>query len=623
MRVVATAGHVDHGKTTLLRALTGMEPDRWEEERQRGLTIDLGYVWTRMDIPGAGAEDVAFVDVPGHQGFITNMLAGMAVVDDALLVVAADDGWAQQSQEHLDIIRLLGIRVLVAIVTRVDLVEDSRVEAVQDQVRERLAAAGIQDVPVVPVAAPTGTGVDAVREALAQRIADGPPAADHRHAPARLHIDRAFSPQGVGTVVTGMLKRGTLRVGDEAMLVPSGLSTRIRGLQQLGGPVDEARSDSRVAVQLGRIPLEDVGRGMALIGAGARSPSDGTRMLDVALQTLDETPVGRAGAWHVHLGTTFASARIVPLVGDIGPRQRGPVRLVLDRDVVAWTDDPLVLRESGRGTTVAGGRVLDPAPLELPRSAEARLEHALVLEEIDRASTDAARVRALVAAHRGVREQQDVVRALGRDIDAPIDELLVLGESLVEADLAETWIRSAVDAAERAPAEEGVERSEVVAHVRSTGCSESLARAAVDIAHRRGALHAFGTRSVHADHESSYVAARRSREQAFLETLARDPLEPPDPETIIASSGVIPGEVQGLIDSGRIVGCGPLLFTAEAIDLAIAILREEPSIDDRSFTASQARSAWGTTRRCAVPLLEHLRTTGVTRFDGESHSLVD
>jgi selenocysteine-specific elongation factor len=315
----------------------------------------------------------------------------------------------------------------------------------------------------------------------------------------------------------------------------------------------------------------------------------------------------------------------VPFVGDVQPGQRGPVRLLLDRPVAAWTGDRFVLREAGRGETVAGGRVLDPAPRPLPDGADARFEHALVLEALDEATDDMARIAGLVDAHGGVRAVERIVVALGLAGPAVVTDapgLVTLGGALVRNDLADTWVAAAVDHAEQAPRELGVERSELARVAQQAGSPQELARPVVDLAHQRGALAAFGTRSVHPEHVTEYLAARALREQALLDVLGADPLEPPDPDVAAEQAGALSTEVQSLIDAGRIIPCGPLQFTADAVHHAIELLRAGPGAAGAPFTASEARVAWGTTRRCAVPLLEHLRTTGVTRFDGESHTLL-
>src|SRR4051794_40422584 len=256
MYVVATAGHVDHGKSTLVRALTGMEPDRWAEERRRGLTIDLGFAWTAL----SNDERVAFVDVPGHERFVTNMLAGLGPAPAVMLVVAADEGWMPQSEEHLQAIAALGTSYLLLVVTKADVTAPDEALA---QSRARLAAAGLTCAGEVAVSAVTGAGLDELR-----RLLDGlvpallPPDAD---APVRLWVDRAFSIRGAGTVVTGTLGAGQLRIDDELILLPANRRVSIRGLQSLNTEREQVRATARVAVNLRGVDRDDVGRGMTLV----------------------------------------------------------------------------------------------------------------------------------------------------------------------------------------------------------------------------------------------------------------------------------------------------------------------------------------------------------------------
>ncbi|MCW2616454.1 MAG: selenocysteine-specific translation elongation factor, partial [Frankiales bacterium] len=271
MRVVATAGHVDHGKSTLVRALTGMEPDRWAEERRRGMTIDLGYAWTSLP----SGEVLGFVDVPGHQRFIGNMLAGIGPAPAVLVVVAADEGWRRQSGEHLAAVDALGLQHGLLAVTRSDLADPGPATA---EALEHLRGSSLGEVEAVAVAGSTGLGVDELRAALDRLVARLP--APDVGAPVRLWVDRAFTVRGSGTVVTGTLGAGTLRVGDELEL--RGRTVRVRGLHSLGEAYDEVRAVARVAVNLRGLERDDVERGDALLTPGS---SRSVATVDVRLST--------------------------------------------------------------------------------------------------------------------------------------------------------------------------------------------------------------------------------------------------------------------------------------------------------------------------------------------------
>jgi selenocysteine-specific elongation factor len=299
MDVVATAGHVDHGKSTLVRALTGMEPDRWEEERRRGLTIDLGFAWTRLP----SGRRVAIVDVPGHERFIGNMLAGVGSVPAALVVVAADDGWSAQTTEHVAVLDALGVRHALLVVTKADLADPAPVLA---DAADRLARTSMGRVVGVAVSGVTGDGMAQLREAL-ERLLAGLPAPDAA-APVRLWVDRAFTIRGAGTVVTGTLMAGTVAVGDRLALARREVT--VRGLQTLGQPVDRATATARVALNLRGIAVEELSRGDALLTPGAfRFTGD----VDV---TLAGAPEDRLPAeLVVHVGSAAVAARVRPLGG--------------------------------------------------------------------------------------------------------------------------------------------------------------------------------------------------------------------------------------------------------------------------------------------------------------------
>ncbi|MGH3946910.1 MAG: selenocysteine-specific translation elongation factor, partial [Pseudonocardiaceae bacterium] len=280
MHVVATAGHVDHGKSTLVRALTGMEPDRWAEERRRGMTIDLGFAWTTLPT----GSTVAFVDVPGHERFVPNMLAGVGPVPAVMFVVAADEGWMPQSREHLEALHALDVRHGLLVVTRSDLMDP---ELACEEALEHLASSSLGRVAAVCVSGVTGAGLDTLRAALGELVA-GLPAPDVT-ADVRLWVDRAFTIRGAGTVVTGTLAGGTIHLGDQLVLAPGGRRVSVRGLQSLGAPVESAPAVARVAVNLRGLPLTAVRRGHALLTPGMWLA---TRTVDVRLAgaAADELP---------------------------------------------------------------------------------------------------------------------------------------------------------------------------------------------------------------------------------------------------------------------------------------------------------------------------------------------
>ncbi|HET9118682.1 MAG TPA: selenocysteine-specific translation elongation factor, partial [Pseudonocardiaceae bacterium] len=313
MHVVATAGHVDHGKSTLIRALTGMEPDRWAEERRRGMTIDLGFAWTNL----SEGLTVAFVDVPGHERFVPNMLAGVGPVPAVMFVVAADEGWMPQSAEHLEALHALNVRHGLLAVTRSDLMDP---ELARDEALEYLAASTLGRIPAVCVSGATGAGLGELRAALSKLVVALP--APDVDADVRLWVDRAFTIRGAGTVVTGTLAAGTLHVGDELELEPGGRRVVVRGLQSLGAPVEAAPAVARVAANLRGVPREAIHRGATLLTPGAFRTtrtvdvrlSASSRHGDISGQTSSSAPryVSMSGrsAVVLHVGTAAVPARV-------------------------------------------------------------------------------------------------------------------------------------------------------------------------------------------------------------------------------------------------------------------------------------------------------------------------
>ncbi|HEV2250450.1 MAG TPA: selenocysteine-specific translation elongation factor, partial [Candidatus Limnocylindria bacterium] len=353
IRVVGTAGHVDHGKSTLIRALTGIDPDRLREERERGMTIDLGFAW--LTLPGGA--DVGIVDVPGHQDFIRNMLAGVGGIDAVILVIAADEGVMPQTREHLAILRLLGVERGVAALSKRDLVDDEWAGLVRTEVRAALAGTPLADAPIVDVSANTRQGLDELLASLEGALGAAPLRRDLGRP--RLPIDRAFTMTGFGTVVTGTLVDGTLRVGDEIELVPGGSWGRIRGLQTHRRAIDVARPGSRVAANLTGIDKEAIDRGMVLAHPGTIAP---TAVVGTRLELLHGVsgPLEHDDVVRVHVGSAEAIARASVLErGAIEPGGRGWVQLRLASPLAVAVGDRLVVRRPSPSETLGGGAVAD------------------------------------------------------------------------------------------------------------------------------------------------------------------------------------------------------------------------------------------------------------------------
>jgi selenocysteine-specific elongation factor len=585
MHVVATAGHVDHGKSTLLRALTGMEPDRWEQERRRGLSIDLGFVWTELP----DGQTLAFVDVPGHQRFVPNMLAGVGPVPAVMVVVAADQGWQPQSEEHLAALDALGVDAGLLVVTRADLADPAPVLA---HARERLARSSLAGAEEVVTSGVTGEGLPALRAALGRLARRLPP--PDRDADVRLWIDRSFSIRGAGTVVTGMLGVGTLHVGDRLALASADEPVTVRGIESLQRRHEEVGAVARVAVNLRGVDHRSVRRGDALLSPGRWRL---TRVADarcgIGATDLPERAM-------LHAGSAAVSVRIRPLGADTA-------RIRLARPLPLRIGDRALLRDPGRHLVLGGLVVLDPAPPDLRRRGAAvmRAEQLAAATGDPDADAEVRRRGAIrsdgLAALGVAHEPGSAVRIDGRAGAAG-------GQRWhVDPRRWQAWRRelaTAVTGAGReAAADSGLTPAAVVRALRlpDTELVAPLARATDGVTVRDGRLVA--------DDVPQLPTAVDQAVTQLLRTLERSPYAAPAREEL---------ERLGLDRKGLAAACraGRLLRVADGVYLAagsdrgaVGVLAGLP----QPFTVSDARRALGSTRRVVVPLLEHLDARRLTR----------
>ena len=565
MHVVATAGHVDHGKSTLVRALTGTDPDRLEEERRRGLSIELGYAWTAL--PGVG--DVAFVDVPGHQRFIATTLAGVGPVPVVMFVVAADDPWMPQAAEHLAALEALGVRHGVLVVTRADLAAPDEALA---RARAELAGTALRRIPHAVVSGRTAAGLDRLRQVLGEELAAVPspdPAAD-----VRLWVDRRFHVRGAGAVVTGTLPAGTVRVGD--VLQVGGDTVRVRAMESLGRPVGRISGVARVALDLGGRAPATLTRGSALL-----TPDAFVASATVDVRVTGEGPLPQRPLLHV--GSTFVAARVRPLGA-------GHVRLGLDRPLPLRVGDRVVLRDPG-SRTVWGATVLDPTPPRLARRGDAA-KRGRELAEHDGS----------LSAHLRIRRvgHQRELRRLGLSC-APAAGVVRAGEWLVTEQQADEW-RERLAVLVRSPA--GVAAGGVPVTVAVQALH--LPDAALVPALLTGTLRVERGRVV--DTEEGLPPGPARALARLEEHLAGRPFAAPETD-LLAELGLDPATVAGLSRAGHLLRLpDSVLLLPDAPDLAVERLRDLPA----PFTASQARQALDTSRRVALPLLRHLDRIGRT-----------
>ncbi len=562
MHVLATAGHVDHGKSTLVLALTGIDPDRWVEEKQRGLTIDLGFAWASLP----SGREYSLIDVPGHVRFLKNMLAGVGAVDACIFVVAATEGWKPQSEEHLRILDLLGVNRGLVALTKVGLVDDDLRELAILDIEEHVAGTFLEDAAIVPLDAPTGFGLSDLAAALDELLADTPTAVDLRRP--RLWIDRAFAARGAGTVVTGTLTGGRLRVDDELTLLPQRRPVRVRAVQSRRADRTKVGPGNRVALNLVGISHDEVGRGDVAVDANQWQP---TTTFDASLTVLDSLGhrVSRRGAYLVYLGSGEHPARLRVLgPTSIEPGEIGFIRLHLPVALPLLPGDRFILRDAGRGETVGGGEVLDVAPM-LPAS---------------RAQPD--------------RSVDRVIRERGW-VDADLLER-VTGERR-PADVGGSWV---VDPAVLSATIERVQA--LVAEAGPLG---------LDLAslpeRDRAVVPLIGGITVDGGRAKPIGAIDELNDHPWLVEAAAVPFAPPDPV------GISRQELRELVRRGVVVEQEGVFFAASAVDAAAREMARLLTGSPEGVTVSEFRQALGNTRKHAMPLLARLDTTGVTRRRGD------
>ena len=557
MTVIATAGHVDHGKSSLVRSLTGTDPDRLEEEKRRGLTIDLGFAHTVLP---SGSE-LSFIDVPGHVKFLRNMLAGVGGVTACVFVVAATEGWKPQSEEHLRILELLGIENGVIALTKVDLVDEEWLELAELEVAEHVAGTFLEGAPMLPISSITGAGMDEMRVALDELIARSSTAADRKRP--RLWLDRVFAAKGSGTVGTGTLVGGTLRNDQLVSIEPGGHSARVRTIQTAGQTVDEIGAGNRVAVNLAGVDHNDLKRGDAVIEPDRWRL---TSRFDASLRVLDalDHDVSRRGAYVAYIGSGEYAVKLRVLgVEELSPGSTGAVRLFLPAAVPLLPGDRFVLRESGRDETIGGGEVLDIDPvLRASRAAPDRSIDRLVNE-------------------RGWLTIDEIEQLTGEVVDPVIGEWVTSPESLAE--LTET----------------------VIARVEEAG------PAGVDLA-------AFDNRERAVLPTLSEVVVTAGLVQPAD---AIDPYEDHPVLAGLLSGGFMPpslvdvdrNDLRELVRRGHVIERDGIGFHRDAIEAAGYVAAELLAEHADGFTVAEFRDATGASRKYVLPLVAELDARGVTR----------
>jgi len=665
MSCIGTAGHVDHGKSTLVKALTGIDPDRLAEEKERGMTIDLGFAWLKLP----GGREVSIVDVPGHESFIKNMLAGVGGIDAALLVVAADEGVMPQTREHLAILDLLRVRRGVVALTKMDLVDEEWLELVRAEIEEQLQSTTLEGAPIVPVSAYTGQGLPALLARLESILDESQdqPSGQGNIARPRLPIDRVFTMTGFGTVVTGTLLDGAFKLGQEVEVLPQGARSRVRTLQTHRRQVEVAQPGSRVAINLANIPRSGLERGNVVALPGQLRP---TVLVDARIQLVHDAqrPIAHNTLVDFYSGSQEIPARIRLLdAEELQPGQSGWAQLRLSRPAVVARRDRFILRIPSPSTTIGGGEIVDTQPRYHRRFQQAildalatlergspdelvlafldrRREHTARRQEEHKAKKEGARLPGSGAGTTGKLSQglagyelPDIMKHSNLSADVTQQALETLLKTKRVKQVGTLWFAQAVweslvDAAVR------LVREQHQQYPLRSGLSKEEWRARLHLPPKMATevfavLQAEGHLEVVASEANTtggfirlpgfaptFTVAQQQLVEQLLRYFKDNPYAPPvraEAETVVGTE-----ILASLIEQGKLVKLGDnVLFLRETYEEALvkllAYLREHGKI-----TAAEARDVLGTTRKYVLPLLEHMDERHITRRAGDERVLI-
>ncbi len=614
--LICTAGHIDHGKSSMIRALTGYDPDRWKEEKERGITIDLGYAHLE--------GDVELIDVPGHEKFIRNMVAGAATVDYALLVIAADDGIMPQTREHFQILQILGVKGGLVALTKCDLVDEEWIDLVEDDVRQFLDENGWEKTPIVRIDSLSGKGIPELKEHLMQ-LAKTKQSLKGA-ASFRLPVDRVFTVKGFGTVVTGSVVQGSCGVGDELELTPNGKTVRVRGLQNHGKQVERVAAGMRAAMNLHPVSVEEVNRGTSVAEHGFLQTGS---VFDAHFHLLsDQPPVKHRQQVRVHLGCADVLGRMLLYEAKVlEPGGEALCRIELEHPLGMRRQDRFVVRRVSPQSTLGGGFIIDPAPRAMKRKAEvlAILEHCSSddapkrLEGIVRGAGEIALKDLLDRSDMPEQETLDLLFDLelaervvrfeqnGEACFAPVERVDAFAENC----------RSALESFHRKnPYRLGIHRDELLSRVKFEG-SKKLVSRLLDLAAAKGLLEHPARLVYRLPGQETNFTKQEKNWLAEIETgLSDGGMTPPSPKELAQRTGAPLGTVRGLMmyltDMGKAVALeSDILLSRAALDEARRGLFTLLS-ENKSFSVSEYREAIGSSRKFVIPLLNRFDAEGLT-----------
>ena len=624
--VVGTAGHVDHGKTRLVHALTGVDCDRWDEEKQRGITIDLGFASMVED-----GWQIGFVDVPGHERFVRNALAGLGGIQMMVLVVAADEGVMPQTLEHLAICSLLRIPAGLAVLSKTDLVSPDLVELAELELEEALAETPFAGAPILPVSAETGEGLERLREALVGLARSATPIDRHRRLPARLPVDRAFQLRGLGVLVTGTLARGTVSVGDELDILPAGGRARVRSIEVHGDRRDRAEAGERTSLQLVGKGVGEIARGQELTAPGVY-PATTSLLVRCRLLSTAPEPLEGSSPVRLHVNAAHRMGKLRPLeAGRIAPGEERVAEIRLDEPLVAIRGDRFVIRRPSPQTTLGGGEVLDPAWRRPRGKALAPTIEALASGDLQAAAvqwTADGREAGLAVDELALRlgvvpaDAADALNGAAREgllLEAGAAGRFVTAATVRRVTRRARRLVEAHFAADRLS--RGMPKAELVRRLLGARAAD-LAPAYLDWSSRGGKDEAIAV-----DGELVTLPGRSGELTGAESKLARDIVEgfeaqgltPGSPEELCrdlhAKPQVFDGVLRYLVERDRLVRLpNGLLLAASALERFQADLL---ATGWATFTVAEFKDRFGLTRKWAIPLLEHLDRQRLTRREGD------
>ena len=623
-RVIGTAGHIDHGKTALVKALTGQDTDRLKEEKERGISIELGYAY----LPTRDGGVIGFVDVPGHERFVDHMVAGATGIDFVLLVVAADDGPMPQTREHLDIVELLGVREGMVALTKVDRVEAARATEAESEVRSLLAAGPLAGAPIVPVSSVTGAGIDGLKQALARISAQGL-ASRRRGAAFRLAVDRCFTLDGVGTVVTGCVHSGEVAAGDTVVVSPGGLEARVRSLHAQNRAASSGRAGERCALALAGVAREQVARGDWVVASPLHRPTQRFEAR-VRVSAREEAALRHWTPVHLHLGTAHALARVALLEGErLAPGADGLAQLVVERPVGALAGDAFVLRDASGARTGGGGRVVDPRGRERHRRTPEYLDTLRRLEEPDVAR----RLAALLEVVPDGVDLSGFRAAHNAPQDLPLPEGAVHVESgertialaahawdALRERLVETLARHHEERPDEMGADLGrVRRMAFPRHEARVVEAAAAALLAEGRLARTGPWWHLPTHSIRLDPAEEELAQRilpRLEDEGYDPSWVRDLAR-----TLPAPESEVRVLMRRLGRRGDVFAVVKDLFYTRAAVARLAAIAQELEREEGAVRAARFRDRTGLGRKRAIQVLEFFDRVGYTRRARDAHRL--